>query len=403
MPLLLCILIIWQIQAFPQHPFNMYSTNHHHQDGFCLLYYAKEISALVIPEMYISVHQIIPYCLRPLEESNIFDENFNFNNTYHSTFTFGQLREKNISSQLLLSWSASIDLVESYEMFLNNATYFSSVENETLFHNCTSPWFGPFCRFTFDPLTDRSFDQIIDYAFKYKSAITVGNRVTCYEHHNCQTRLTCLDWREICDRKMDCFDGSDELNCWQLEINECAENEYRCHNGQCIPEEFFYDSQENPDCLDRTDQNNKWLYHMCRNDAAFRCEEYTCRPGMYEFPCGYGECTLEGGGPSCLNGRNNPLLENRCMVAMMCIMRPHQISSTQCKQFSCEKTDCIKDSCPSTFEFPPGPILFGHVRFVYKNNRTLPVVNQIRIHLPDYVCYNETLLCRFSSSDSVSK
>ncbi|CAF5066706.1 unnamed protein product, partial [Rotaria magnacalcarata] len=51
-----------------------------------------------------------------------------------------------------------------------------------------------------------------------------------------------------------CLDGSDEFNYWQLEINECAENEYRCHNGQCIPMEFFHDSSLNPDCLDRTDE-----------------------------------------------------------------------------------------------------------------------------------------------------
>ncbi|CAF4331322.1 unnamed protein product, partial [Rotaria magnacalcarata] len=41
---------------------------------------------------------------------------------------------------------------------------------------------------------------------------------------------------------------------YQLEINECADNEYRYHNGQCIPMKYFHDSSLNPDCLDRTDE-----------------------------------------------------------------------------------------------------------------------------------------------------
>ena len=37
------------------------------------------------------------------------------------------------------------------------------------------------------------------------------------------------------------MDGIDEENCDKLEFHECDENEYRCANGMCIPEEYFLD------------------------------------------------------------------------------------------------------------------------------------------------------------------
>jgi hypothetical protein len=47
----------------------------------------------------------------------------------------------------------------------------------------------------------------------------------------------CLDWREICDGKIDCIgdnSGIDEKYSEEMEMTECNENEYRCYNGaQC--------------------------------------------------------------------------------------------------------------------------------------------------------------------------
>ncbi|CAF4052595.1 unnamed protein product [Rotaria sordida] len=51
---------------------------------------------------------------------------------------------------------------------------------------------------------------------------------TCYMHLSCNHGPTpiCLDWREVCDGQMDCINSKiDEENCWQLEINECNDNE----------------------------------------------------------------------------------------------------------------------------------------------------------------------------------
>ncbi|CAF5216121.1 unnamed protein product, partial [Rotaria magnacalcarata] len=102
---------------------------------------------------------------------------------------------------------------------------------------------------------------------------------------------SCLDWREICDGIVDCLDGIDELDCLELEINECDEHEYRCHQGMCVPEQFINDNPCNPDCLDSSDEDDysqevatpdKYIpdfytngveYPDCYQDPSFRCEE----------------------------------------------------------------------------------------------------------------------------------
>ncbi|CAF3498607.1 unnamed protein product [Rotaria sp. Silwood1] len=107
----------------------------------------------------------------------------------------------------------------------------------------------------------------------------------------------CLDWREICDGRIDCFeDGIDEVNCIELEMNECEKNEYRCQNGMCVPEQFLNDSPQNPDCLDSTDEKDEELVtgndvaaDDCAKDPAFRCEESHHSHILRNFVCGDGQ------------------------------------------------------------------------------------------------------------------
>ncbi len=40
-----------------------------------------------------------------------------------------------------------------------------------------------------------------------------------------------------------CMDGTDEENCDEVEMNECEQNEFRCLNGLCIPEEYWVDGK----------------------------------------------------------------------------------------------------------------------------------------------------------------
>jgi hypothetical protein len=87
---------------------------------------------------------------------------------------------------------------------------------------------------------------------------TIPYSSTCYQYLKCPRGMYfpswCLDWREICDGKIDCWDGEDERNCWLLELNMCRPGEYRFRNGQCIPEGFLLDNRLNPDCLDGSDE-----------------------------------------------------------------------------------------------------------------------------------------------------
>jgi hypothetical protein len=137
------MLVISKTLSLPSYRFNMYNTVHH-QDRYCLLYSVHDgIVEYFNPEIF--PHQIISYCFQPSEENGLI-LNSNYNNSHDPYYTFTQLREKGVSSELLLSWSASIDMAERYQIFLNN------VSHPFLFYNCTLPWFGPSCRFTLDEI-----------------------------------------------------------------------------------------------------------------------------------------------------------------------------------------------------------------------------------------------------------
>ena len=39
------------------------------------------------------------------------------------------------------------------------------------------------------------------------------------------------------------MDGADEEKCDEVELNDCEQNEFRCQNGLCIPEEYWVDGK----------------------------------------------------------------------------------------------------------------------------------------------------------------
>ena len=62
-----------------------------------------------IDEPYIRHYHLIPYCIRPDNSDQVLNT---LNENVATMFTFDDLTRKNVTSALLLNWSAPIDLVE---------------------------------------------------------------------------------------------------------------------------------------------------------------------------------------------------------------------------------------------------------------------------------------------------
>ncbi|XP_045489882.1 basement membrane-specific heparan sulfate proteoglycan core protein isoform X8 [Pieris rapae] len=76
--------------------------------------------------------------------------------------------------------------------------------------------------------------------------------ITCqYDEATCGNGQ-CIPKTAVCDRKIDCDDGSDEDTCGQNGL--CQPNEYQCANHKCVLKTWFCDSDD--DCGDGSDEIN---------------------------------------------------------------------------------------------------------------------------------------------------
>ncbi|CAF4581754.1 unnamed protein product, partial [Rotaria sp. Silwood2] len=342
-----------------------------------------------------NVHQIISYCMSESPTQWNMEEN-----NFDQIFTFAELYKENITSQQLYIWSAPIDIIERYQLFLNQLPLSMETSMSTqLYYNCTLPRFGSICQYEFDyyKANYSSLNEMINdfyHEHKYKP-----NTLTCYINLECNRGPVpaCLDWSEICDGKIDCLDGGrDEEYCWQLEINECEENQYRCTNGQCIPLTFFRDDYIIPDCLDGSDEilKNNHRHSYCNiAEPTFQCEDIICgiHNHLYQAPWT----------SSCIEDRtflllkalfsNKPnFLHENCWTAFKCLFNAPTEDDSTCLGFSQNKEceNIIETTCPHILNISDVSILFGHVYFIYtKNDFTL--LNNWKTLLP-YVCYNDT-------------
>ncbi|CAF3392918.1 unnamed protein product [Rotaria sp. Silwood2] len=168
--------------------------------------------------------EIISYCMNELPSKFYIEKNDMF-----PKYTFAELSKLNITSQQLYIWSASIDVIERYQFYLNQL----STINDTslaikIFYNCTLPRFGSMCQYeiiSYHQHHSSLYEIIHDYyrIYEYNPI-----NFTCYTHLQCNRGPfpACLDWSEVCNGQFDCLDGKfDEEHCWQLEINECNDNE----------------------------------------------------------------------------------------------------------------------------------------------------------------------------------
>ncbi|CAF1248436.1 unnamed protein product [Adineta steineri] len=283
------------------------------------------------PQMKKDLHiDSIPFCRQsPMKNNNdILPMN-------SQQWTFDQLRRMNISFKQLYNWYVPLDIIEEYLLEQSNGTIVNC-------SNKNNYWFGNRCQYTLDsdrPLKDILWDRFDTKDETKDDLLTITNG-TCYlvPNDQCQSIL-CLDWREICDGKIDCTDGFDEYHCHLLEKNECDEiNEFRCLNGQCIDKTFYRD--EYADCMDYTDeafQNSDECFYKFYT----RCEDHSC-PNMW-FSCGDG---------SCYDG-------------------PINLNTTLCGS----KKDYLYFQKMSSSTL----ILFSHIHFIYKDLK------------PEIICYNQSL------------
>jgi len=400
--------ILWFLVfiGIDSHQFNLYYTDRVSESTSTMIIQHNCLYAAVISGFnYESSYEIVPYCLSEssskwkIEKTN-----------HHQKLTFAELRRDNISSQQLYLWSASMDIIERYQFYLDQ----SSNSNETkiskeLFYNCTSPWFGPMCQYMFDQLEfdHSSFTQMIE---KFYRNLNDMNSLTYYIYLKCNRGINsiCLDWTDICNGIIDCIDGGeDEQHCWQLEINDCQDNEYRCRNGQCIFNEFHKDIPWSPDCLDGTDD----FFHTAKRDVfrqlepAFLCEEVTCPMSEVderEFRIlSSSSCVGERGKLMIkeMNSIDPNLMNDKCWFSFLCVIHFQQkVNNTECYIF-CLNNLCqqfIKENCPDLISLPALGLMFGHVYFVYIKER-LDYMTWMPV-LPDYVCYNDKLCTEMLST-----
>lgn len=339
-----------------------------------------------------------PYCIRPDDYSLKRKRSINRSQILGTQYTFYQLRQLNITVEDLYEWSAPMDIIEHYQLYILN----SSIQNG-IYYNCSSPfWFGSFCEYTLNSLN--SFTVIISKRFKsrvhpfdlndYADIWNITNG-TCYINLKCNRGPfpMCLDWREICDRKCDCLnDCIDEDECFELETNECKEDQYRCSNGMCIAQDLFRDRNHNTDCMDGSDEIETLIRGVeCFNEPSFDCDTLTCT-WLNLFSCGDGQCARfhpPGSLTGCLNGRG--LLQTQvmfkyhiasefseeCWLAIICTFQLTELIF----DIDCTDYPSIQVECPPTFFFPSMMTLFHGVQFVYDRNMT-------KRFPPEYVCYN---------------
>ncbi|XP_061457671.1 basement membrane-specific heparan sulfate proteoglycan core protein isoform X5 [Rhineura floridana] len=85
-----------------------------------------------------------------------------------------------------------------------------------------------------------------------ESPVTPVVRACTAEEFKCRSG-ECITREFLCDRRPDCRDISDELDCAEPTPPECAEEEFACDSGECIHLEGHCDGH--PDCGDASDED----------------------------------------------------------------------------------------------------------------------------------------------------
>ena len=304
-------------------------------------------------------------------------------------FTFVQLKEQNISIQQLFDWSAPIDLIEDYQLYLKNISSSSSFTNQR-FYKCTLPRFGPQCQYEFidypSYYNNLTLNEIIQQFSHFINRYT--KTLTCYVHLQCDygTTSVCLDWTDICNGEINCLnDGIDEQHCWQLEMNQCNDDsEYQCKNGMCISEIFYNDKSYVYDCIDRTDQRETHFSSISSScfglhDTVFRCSDKICGHGSFTSSCGINRNDLIIDALHSISPNNSTY--DDCWLAFTCLINQRNAAP------SC--VDVVQTKCSEIIFYPQVPVIFGNIYLAYRKIDA-PYWNTLSQEFV-YMCYNRNV------------
>jgi len=382
-------------------------------------------------------HRNISYCRRPSIPIDLHRDNLNgicfHNGKAHS---FEELISNNIRiDQILISWRLPFEMIEDYLRYLS-FDLDKNIENKKYLCECTNiRSFGKNCEYL---LVNETLNMTIDWEYSMKITFySKGSKkidITCYTTLICDSGLLCLDWRHICDGIQQCMFGYDEENCDLLEFNECEENEYRCLNGMCIPDEYFLDSDY--DCIDLSDEYQYDIDIFCyEHEIRFNCDDRVCPRNTWS--CGDGQCILDNLAfqtwssseqiwtATCQNNRNqyfmceadsyfdlwtlpngkcNSLVDeyvpdelndsgnllDNCEFLIKCVLTFRFNIYCQCEDHeSC--VELLQNKCNSTdfIQYPKnGAIILPYVFYLFDIERDWSVST------PDYVLINGTIKCR---------
>ncbi|CAM4808371.1 unnamed protein product [Rotaria magnacalcarata] len=243
-------------------------------------------------------HQSIFYCRRPLEPISLQRNSLHWTCHDGIQYSFQFLKQNNTTvSEILHGWKSTLDRLEEFVHYLNHSEEINGTQEYIC--NCTNEGtFGKYCEYSLP--VGVTFEETVATKFIHKTTkLNYEGDLVCYKTLECEFGLLCLDWRDICDGRQQCMFGLDEENCDRIEFNECSEDEYRCMNGMCIPDEYFLDGDF--DCLDLSDENEQIENAICPSQSPnFQCDDRIC-PSCHRrcgsdfchhqcWSCGDGQC-----------------------------------------------------------------------------------------------------------------
>ena len=356
----LCILQFLPLILAAPH-INLYFTDQS-SDSNALRHHCLRVIAAV--DQWNINRQILSYCItHSLPKYHL--------NNHSARFTFAQLFQANITSEHLYHWSAPIDLIEDYQFYLDQiSTLNDPTLEKTFFYNCTLPRFGPRCEYQLDFYhPNHTLHELIRDFYQHLEYNPID--LTCYMYVKCDRGpySSCLDWSEICDGKIDCSNGGiDEEHCWELEVNECREDEYRCMNGQCIPQSFYLDDPATPDCLDQSDEPRVRFYldQRCNGEEpSFACADIICTDMPLTSSCLPQRTNLLVKGLFSIKDAN---VSDECWFAFKCALNAPEPMNPACASICQNETyiSIIDETCPEMLFIPAVSVLFNEVYFAYK-------------------------------------